>query len=111
MNDENQFDSRLEELFAREHTHLPAEPFVPVALRALGAQRKRAVWTARLLKAAGVVALIALSPRLIDASVWLAMHLDTLAAWAVPRLSSPFVLAGAALCVLAAFATKWARVW
>jgi len=113
MNDENHDlpDPRLEALFAREHTHLPAEPFSTAALRALAAQRTRAAWTARALQAAGLIALVALSPLLIAGSVWLAMRLELLIAWAAESPASPFVLAGAVLCLLAAFATKWARVW
>ena len=113
MNDENHElpDPRLEELFAREHAHLPAEPFSTTALRAIAAQRTRAMWTVRALQAAGLVALIALSPLLRSASLWVAARLDVLTAWAAESPASPFVLAGMVLCALAAVATKWARVW
>src|SRR5262245_13233804 len=112
MKDENQeFDPRLEELFAREHTHVPAEPFSSVVLRTIAADRKHAVLTTRVLQAAGIVMLITLSPLLINGSIWVAMRLDELTAIVYAWLASPFVLAGAVLCALAAVATKWARIW
>ncbi len=112
MNDGNpEFDPRLQELFSREHTHLPAEPFSSAALQAIAADRKRAALRTRSLQAAAVLALIALSPVLINVSTWVAMRLDPLFALVSAWLTSPPVLAGAALCVLAAIATKWARVW
>lgn len=112
MNDENhEFDPRLAELFAREHTHLPAEPFVATALRALAAQRKRTALATRALQAAALIALIALSPRLIDGSIWVSARLDALFASASVWLASPLGLAAAALCALVALGTKWARIW
>ena len=115
MNDENhdnhEFDPRLEELFAREHTHVPAEPFSTVVLRAIAADRRHAVLTTRVVQVAGVVMLITLSPLLINGSIWVAMRLDELTAAVYVWLSSPVVLAGAALVALAAVATKWARIW
>src|SRR5262245_43520007 len=108
MNDENhEFDPRLEELFAREHTHLPAEPFSTAVLRAIVADRQHAALTTRVLQAAGVILLITLAPLLINGSIWVAMRLDELTAAVYTWLASPFVLAGAALFALAAIATKW----
>jgi hypothetical protein len=112
MNDENQeFDPRLEELFAREHTHLPAEPFSTATLRAIASARKRVALRNRLLQTAAVIVLIALSPRLIDASVWISSRLDELFASASAWLASPLGLAAAAFAVLVVLATKWARIW
>ncbi len=112
MNDEkHEFDPRLAALFRREHTHLPPEPFAMATLRTIAAARKRAVLTTRLLQAAGLIALIALSPVLIAGSTWIATRLNELFALVSAWLASPLVLAGAALCALVALATKWARVW
>src|SRR6188474_234675 len=112
MNDENDgLDPRLEELFAREHTHVPAEPFSTTVLRAIVADRKHAVLTTRVLQVAGAVMLITLAPLLINGSIWVAMRLDELSAALYLWLSSPVVLAGAALVALAGVATKWARIW
>ena len=112
MNEQNdEFDPRLEALFRREHTHLPAEPFSSTALQAIAAARKRAALTKRLLQGAGLLALVAVSPQLIDASVWLSSRLDELFASVSDWLASPLGLAGAVLCALVALATKWARVW
>ena len=105
MNHHNpDFDPRLAELFRREHTHLPPEPFSSVTLRALAAGRKRAVLRTRLMQAAAAIVLLLLAPRI-------ATQLDPLLARASDWLASPLGLAAAALCVLIALATKWARVW
>jgi len=109
--DNHEFDPRLEKLFAREHTHVPAEPFSSVVLRAIAADRQHAVFTTRVLQVAGVVLLITLAPLLINGSIWVAMRLDELTAAVYAWVSSPVVLAGAALVALAAVATKWARIW
>ena len=112
MNDRHdESDPRLTELFGREHSHLPAEPFSTATLRAIAADRKRVALRNRLLQAAAVIALIVLSPRLIDASVWISSGLDELFASASTWLASPLGLVGAALAILAALATKWARIW
>ena len=112
MNDqEHEFDRRLEELFAREHAHLPAEQFSTTVLRAIVADREHAELTTRIVQVAGVVLLITLLPLLINGSLWVAMRLDELIAAVYVWLASPFVLAGVALVALAAVATKWARIW
>jgi hypothetical protein len=112
MNDhDDEFDPRLAELFSREHAHLPAEPFSTATLRAIASDRQRVALRNRLLQAAAVIALIVLSPRLIDASVWVSSRLDELFASASTWLASPLGLATAAVAALVAVATKWARVW
>lgn len=112
MNDhDDQFDARLAELFRREHTHVPAEPFATATLRAIAADHRRAGLRKTLLQAAGLIVLILASPRLIDASIWISARLDELFASASTWLASPFVLAGVALAALVVLATKWARIW
>ena len=112
MNDhDDEFDARLAELFRREHTHVPAEPFATATLRAIAADRKRAAVRTRLLQAAGLLVLILASPRLIDASIWVSARLDELFASASAWLASPPVLAVFAVVALLAVATKWARIW
>jgi hypothetical protein len=112
MNDhDDAFDPRLAELFRREHTHVPAEPFATATLRAIAADRKRAARQTRLLQAAGFLVLVLASPRLIEASVWMSSQLDELFASASRWLSSPLALAGVALAAVVALATKWARIW
>jgi len=110
-NHDDEFDPRLAELFRREHGHLAAEPFATATLRAIAADRKRIAIRNRLLQAAAVIALILLSPRLIDASVWISSRLDELFASASTWLATPLGLVAAALFALAALATKWARIW
>jgi hypothetical protein len=112
MNDrDDEFDPKLEALFRREHTHLPAEPFAGATLRMLAAERRRAALRARFVQAAAVIALIALSPLLIRASVWISSRLDELFAAASSWLASPLGLAAVALGALGALAAKWARIW
>jgi len=108
---DDEFDPRLAELFRREHGHLAAEPFATATLRAIAADRKRIAIRNRLLQAAAVIALIFLSPRLIDASVWISSRLDELFASASAWLATPLGLGAAALLVVAALATKRARIW
>jgi len=113
MNEPNDdFDPRLAELFRQEHAHLPAEPFSTATLRAIAAARQRTSLRNRLLQAAGVLALIVVSPRLIGASVWLSSRLDELFASASAWLASPAGLTLAvAIGALAAVVTKRARIW
>jgi hypothetical protein len=110
----DQFEDRdplLEGLFSREHTHLPAEPFSSKTLQAIAAERKRAVWTRRLLQAAGVLALVVVSPALIAGSVWLSARLDEVFALVSSWLATPLGMGAAALVVLAVFVTRRPRVW
>jgi hypothetical protein len=108
---DDDFDLELHAVFRREHTHLPAEPFCGAVLRAVAAKHKRAALRARLALVAAVVALVLVSPLLFDAATWLAPRLEAALALASGWLMSPFGLGAAALCALAALATKWARVW
>src|SRR5262245_23463112 len=100
----DEFDPRLAELFRREHMHLPAEPFSTATLRAIAADRRRISLRNRLLQAAAVIALIALSSRLIEASVWVSARLDELFASVSTWLVSPLGLAAAAVAALVAVA-------
>jgi hypothetical protein len=77
----------------------------------LAAEPRRAALRTRLAQAAAVIALIVVSPLLIDASVWISSRLDELFASASTWLGSPLGLAAVALGALVAFATKWARIW
>jgi hypothetical protein len=115
MNDRNEYDDRhdpqLEALFAREHTHLPPEPFSSATLKAVAADRKRALLTKRLGQAAAVIVLIVLSPLLIDASIWLSSRLDEVFAFASSWLAEPFGMVAAGVVAVAVLAGRWARVW
>ena len=119
MNDHNheddEYDPLLEGLFRREHTHLPAEPFSSKTLKAIAADRKRALVTRRLLQAAGVIVLILLSPQLIAGSVWLSARLDEVFALASSWLANPFGMAAAALVAglvaMAVLVARRARGW
>lgn len=115
MNTPNdEFDDRdplLEGLFSREHTHLAAEPFSRKTLQAIATERKRAAWTRRLLQAAGVIALFALSPQLIAVSIWVSSALDEAFRLASSWLATPYGIGTAALVALAAFIGRLARVW
>jgi hypothetical protein len=101
--DPDEFDPKLEALFEREHTHVPAEPFVNATLRAVAAARRRALWKTRLVVAAAVVGVVLLSPQLIAGSVWASSRLDELFALVSSWLASPYGLAAAGLAALVAF--------
>jgi len=112
MNDhDDEFDPRLEALFRGEHAHLPGEPFASKTLQAIAAARRRALLTTRLLQAAGVIALIVLSPQLIAGSVWFSTRLDEGFALASTWLATPYGMAGAALVALAVWAAGRRRLW
>lgn len=115
MNDQTsseELDPRLEALFRREHAHLPAEPFSTATLRAIAAERQRISLLRRLVQAAAVIVVVVLSPRLIDASVWVSSRLDDAFAAASAWLASPVgLVVGVTLGALVAAATKWARIW
>jgi hypothetical protein len=104
--EDHQHDPLLEGLFSREHTHLPAEPFSSTTLKAVAAERKRALLTRRLTQAAGVLALIALSPVLIRGSVWLSTTLDEVFALASSWLAEPVGMAAAGLVAVAVLAAR-----
>lgn len=109
--DSGEFDQQLEALFKREHTHVPAEPFVAGTLRVVAAARRRDVWKTRLVVAAAVLGVVLLSPQLIAGSVWVSSRLDEATAVVSSWLATPLGLVGAALCVLAVLVTKRARMW
>lgn len=115
MNEQNdEFDPRLEALFRREHTHLPAEPFSSTTLAAIAAARKRVLLTTRLLQVAGVIALIVLSPQLVAASTWFSTKLDEGFELVSLWLATPYGMAVAGLAALAVWwarARGWVRKW
>jgi hypothetical protein len=120
MHDDNEaLDPKLGALFAREHTHVPAEPFVGSTLRAVAAARRRAVWETRLVVAAVFVGIVLLSPQLVAGSVWVSSRLDAALAVVSSWLSSPYGMAAAVIVAaagftarrpLAAAAAKWQRI-
>jgi hypothetical protein len=113
--DPDEFDPKLEALFKREHTHVPAEPFVNATLRAVAAARWRALWKTRLVVVAAIVGVVLLSPQLIAGSVWVSSRLDELFALLSSWLATPYGIAVAAvLTALAAFVlrrVRWARLF
>src|SRR5262245_23212812 len=109
---ENDGDPLLEGLFAREHTHVPPEPFLGDILRAIAVERARTRVMTRLSLAAAVLVVILLSPRLIAGSVWLSSRLDDLFAYVSRWLATPYGMSGVVfVAVLVAWATRRARVW
>lgn len=104
--DPDEFDPKLAALFEREHTHVPAEPFVNATLRAVAAARRRALWKTRLVFAAAVVGVVLLSPQLIAGSIWLSSRLDEAFALVSSWLATPYGLAAAGLAALTAFVLR-----
>ena len=105
------FDPLLEGLFSREHTHLPAEPFASKTLEAIAAERRRAVLAKRLRLAAASLALIVLSPLLIDGSAWLSTRLDEFFALTSSWLATPYGMAAGVVVALVVIVARRARVW
>ena len=117
--DPDEFNPKLETLFEREHTQVPAEPFVNATLRAVAAARRRELWKTRLVVVAVLVGAMLLSPQLVAVSVWMSSRLDDVFAVVSSWLSSPYGMAAAALAALAVFAARrplaataarWARI-
>jgi hypothetical protein len=106
----DEFDPKLAALFEREHTHVPAEPFLAATLRAVAAARRRERLKTWLVVAAAIVGMVLLSPQLIAGSVWLSSRLDQLFTLVSSWLASPYGLAAAGLAVLAVFVVRRARV-
>ena len=109
--DDDRFDPRLEALFRREHSHLPAEQFAGAVLEAIAAERKRAVLVRRVVQVVAVVVVIVLLPQLVGVSGRLTTGLDAVFAFASSWLATPLGMTSAAVAGLAVVATKWARVW
>jgi hypothetical protein len=111
MDEFNEHDPKLEALFAREHTHLSNEPFLTATLALVGAERRRAVVTRRVLQALGFAALVVAAPWLIEASEWVSGAIETVFAWASMVLANPLAMVAAAVLVAAVVvvARRWLR--
>ena len=92
-------DDALRAFFAREHRHVAEQPFLRDTLKRVAAARARRAWTKRALQAAALVAVIVLSPWLIEASSLLSAKLDELFALVGERLGTPAGIAVVALAV------------
>lgn len=100
MNDSSsEIDATLLERFRREHTHVPAEPFVSATLRRVEAERARATAFRYALQAAVSIAVILASPWLINASALMSEELEGLFAKASALLGTPLGMLAAALGV------------
>jgi hypothetical protein len=93
MNDSNHdFGTTLAARFRREHTHVPAEPFVRVTLQRVAAERVRLRVVKYTQLGAALIILAWASPWLIEASVLLSNQLDGL-------FATPLGMIAAALAV------------
>jgi ferric-dicitrate binding protein FerR (iron transport regulator) len=101
MEESNEHDAKLEALFAREHTHLSAEPFLSNTLALIAAERRRAVVTRRVLQALGILLFIVATPWLIEASVWMSRVMEAVFVRVSAWLANPVAMAIAALVVVA----------
>ncbi len=95
-------DAVLRAAFAREDRCLAEQPFLRDTLRRVVAERSRRSWLRRALQIAALVGVIALSPWLIMASVFVSAKLDTLFALVGDRLDSPVGLAVSLVSMLLA---------
>jgi hypothetical protein len=102
-------DPKLQTLFAREHTHVPEQPFFSELVRRVAVERSRRVFMSRVLRVAGLAAVIALSPWLIAASQVASAKLDALFESAAAWLATPAGWITLALCALVALIARWWR--
>jgi hypothetical protein len=100
-------DDALRAWFAREHRHVAEQPFLRDMLKRVAAARTRRAWMRRALQAAALVAVIVLSPWLIEASSLLSAKLDELFTLVSERLSTP---AGIVVVALGG-GGGWLRRW
>jgi hypothetical protein len=109
MDESNEHDAKLEALFAREHTHLSAEPFLSNTLALVAAERRRAVVTRRVLQALGILLFIVVTPWLIEASVWTSRGMEAMFARVSTWLANPLAMAivGVAVAALVVVARRW----
>jgi hypothetical protein len=109
MDDSNEHDPKLEALFAREHTHLSAEPFLTSTLAAVAAERRRGVVTRRVLQVAGILAVLIATPWLIEASVWISRGVDVVLVRVSTWLANPvgIVIVAMAAALVLSLARRW----
>jgi hypothetical protein len=105
-------DPALAALFRGEHAHLPAEPFVGATLRRVAAERERSATLRRMLQSVALIAVLAASPWLIEASTLLSAALDKGFALVSGWLGTPagMAIAGVAAVILA-LRYRRRRVW
>jgi hypothetical protein len=101
-------DPELQTLFAGEHTHAPEQPFLSELARSLAVERRRRVFRSRVLRVAGLAAVMALSPWLIAGSQVASAKLDALFESAATWLATPAGWITLGLCALVALI---ARLW
>ena len=106
-------DPALAARFRGEHAHLPAEPFVGATLRRVAVERARSATLRRVLQAVALVAVLAASPWLIEASTLLSAALDKGFAQVSGWLATPAGMAIAGVVAAAIFALRYRRrrVW
>jgi hypothetical protein len=97
-------DPQLHAAFAREHAHVPDEPFSGALLRRIAAERRRTLLAKRVLQVAGLAAVVVLSPRLVAVSQSVSAKLDALFSLAEKWLATPVGMLGASLCAVAVLA-------
>ena len=81
MNDPDDFDALLKQRFEREHEHVPAEPFMAVAMKRIRAEQRLRAGLGTAWRAALLVAAIIASPWLIAGGKWLNAALASSLSW------------------------------
>jgi hypothetical protein len=103
-------DPKLTALFAREQPHIPDEPFLGTFARRIAAERRRRARAARVLQAAGLLAVVVLSPWLVAASQFASGTLESLFGLVADWLSTSEGIFAASLCVaVALIVLLWRR--
>jgi len=99
-----EFDPELAARFRDAHAHIPEDPFVGATLKRAAADSARSVATRRALQVAALVAVIGVSPWLIQGSVLISDLLDQAFVLASAWLAQPV---GITILAVAGIALAW----
>jgi hypothetical protein len=99
MSESDDFDALLAARFAREHTHVAADPFVANALLEVRSMQKREARVRIALRVTALLVIVLVSPWLMDGVEQLNAALNTSFAWTAG--AGTWALALLALCLVA----------
>ena len=107
---ETAHDFDLHELFRREHTHVPEQPFVAMLAARVAAERTRARRLRRGVQVAALALVVAASPWLIAGSEWLTARVGVVPEAATVWLGTPLGMACGAAAVAVWLALRKLRI-
>lgn len=103
-------DFDLHELFRREHTHVPEQPFVATLAARVVAERTRARRLRRSVEVAALALVVATSPWLIAGSEWLTARVGVVPEAAAVWLGTPLGMACGAVAVAVLLALRRLKI-